>query len=45
MEETIFKQTLTYSSKQERDDDFDGVFLSSKEAFARLEGYLKKSRQ
>ena len=43
-QETIFKQTLTYSSKRERDDDFDGVFTSSKEAFARLERYLPQFR-
>jgi uncharacterized protein YndB with AHSA1/START domain len=37
---TVFTQTLRYASKQERDEDFDGVATSSKEAYARLEGYL-----
>lgn len=42
---TVFKQTLLYSSKQERDEDFDGVATSSKEAYARLERYLAQMGQ
>ena len=42
--ETRFKQTMTYSSKQERDDDFDGVATSSTEVYANLERYLRPSR-
>ena len=43
--ETLFKQTMTYSSKQERDDDFDGVVTSSTEVYANLERYLRSSRR
>ena len=39
-EKTVFKQTLGYSSKQERDEDFDGVATSATEAYAKLERYL-----
>lgn len=39
-EKTIFKQTLRYSSKQERDEDFPGVATSSNQAYARLDRYL-----
>ena len=38
--ETIFRQTLRYASKQERDEDFAGVASSSKEAYGRLDKYL-----
>jgi uncharacterized protein YndB with AHSA1/START domain len=44
-EKTIFKQTLRYSSKQERDEDFPGVAASSKEAYARLDRYLPQLGQ
>ncbi len=37
---TVFKQTLAYSSRRERDDDFDGVVKSATEAYANLERYL-----
>ena len=40
---SVFKQTLRYASKQERDEDFDGVATSSKEAYARLDRYLAQS--
>ena len=43
--ETVFKQTMTYSSKRERDDDFDGVATSSAEVYANLERYLRSSRR
>ncbi len=41
---TVFQQTITYSSKQERDDDFDGVATSAVEVYANLERYLRSSR-
>jgi len=41
--ETVFKQTIAYSSKQERDDDFDGVASSATEVYANLERYLGSS--
>ncbi|NIR51277.1 hypothetical protein GWO43_21945 [candidate division KSB1 bacterium] len=44
-EETVFKQTLGYSSKQERDADFDGVVTSAAEAYEKLERYLAQIRQ
>lgn len=37
---TEFKQMLRYSSKRERDEDFEGVKTSSAEAYAKLERYL-----
>jgi len=37
---TVFTQTLKYPSKQERDDDFDGVATSATEAYDKLERYL-----
>lgn len=42
--ETVFKQAIAYSSKQERDDDFDGVATSATEVCANLERYLRSSR-
>ena len=42
--ETVFKQTLEYSSKQERDEDFDGVATSAVEVYAGLERYLASAR-
>jgi uncharacterized protein YndB with AHSA1/START domain len=42
--ETVFTQTMTYSSKRERDDDFDGVATSAAEVYANLERYLRGSR-
>ncbi len=42
--ETFFEQTITYSTKEERDADFDGVAASSKEAYANLARYLASSR-
>jgi len=44
-EKTIFKQTLRYLSKQERDQDFPGVTASSKEAYAKLDRYLMQLGQ
>lgn len=44
-EKTIFKQTLRYSSKQERDEDFPGVATSSNEAYAKLDSYLAQLEQ
>jgi predicted esterase len=41
---TVFKQTIVYSSKQERDQDFDGVATSATEVYANLEHYLRSSR-
>jgi uncharacterized protein YndB with AHSA1/START domain len=43
--ETVFRQTLVYSSKQERDEDFDGVATSATEAYAELERYLTQIRR
>jgi uncharacterized protein YndB with AHSA1/START domain len=37
---TVFRQTLHYETKQERNEDFDGVATSSTEAYARLERHL-----
>jgi uncharacterized protein YndB with AHSA1/START domain len=42
--ETLFKQTLKYPSKQERDDDFDGVTRSAAEIYGNLERYLGSRR-
>lgn len=39
---TQFRQVLAYASKRERDEDFEGVATSSKEAFLRLENYLRE---
>jgi uncharacterized protein YndB with AHSA1/START domain len=39
--ETRLTQTLRYASAQERDDDFDGVATSSREAYAKLARYLR----
>lgn len=44
-EKTIFKQTLRYSSKQERDEDFPGVATSSTDAYAKLDRYLAQLGQ
>jgi len=41
-EETVFRQTLVYRSRLERDGDLPGVSTSSKDAFARLERYLEQ---
>jgi uncharacterized protein YndB with AHSA1/START domain len=38
--ETQFTQTLRYGSTRERDDDFEPVATSSREAYARLGRYL-----
>ena len=37
---TRFTQTVRYSSKQERDEDFDGVAASAQEVYPKLERYL-----
>ena len=42
--ETVFKQTMVYSSKQERDADFDGVATSATEVYANLERYVGSPR-
>ena len=39
-QETTFKQTLVYSSKRERDEDFDGVVTSSEQVYHQLDRYL-----
>jgi uncharacterized protein YndB with AHSA1/START domain len=39
-ENTSFRQTLRYSSKSERDEGYDGVATSAREAYARLEQHL-----
>jgi uncharacterized protein YndB with AHSA1/START domain len=39
--ETRFMQTLRYASTHERDEDFDGVATSSREAYAKLARYLE----
>lgn len=41
---TVFKQTLTYPSEKERDQDFDGVAASATEVYSRLERYLASAR-
>ena len=38
---TMLRQRLTYASKQERDEDLNGVSTSSAEAFDRLDAYLR----
>ena len=42
--ETRLTQTLRYASAQERDDDFNGVAASSREAYAKLARYLAAPR-
>jgi len=42
--DTVFKQTIAYSSKHQRDDDFDGVATSATEVYANLERYLESCR-
>jgi uncharacterized protein YndB with AHSA1/START domain len=42
--ETLFKQTLKYPSRQERDEDFDGVATSAAELYGNLERYLGSHR-
>lgn len=37
---TFFKQTLTYSSKAERDEDYEGVVTSSGDVYPKLAQYL-----
>jgi uncharacterized protein YndB with AHSA1/START domain len=39
---TRFRQTLRYLSTGERDEDFDGVATSSREAYAKLARYLAR---
>jgi uncharacterized protein YndB with AHSA1/START domain len=39
---TRFTQTLRYFSTRERDEDFDGVATSSREAYANLARYLAR---
>lgn len=39
--ETRLTQTLRYATAQERDEDFDGVAASSREAYAKLARYLR----
>lgn len=41
---TRFTQTLRYFSTPERDEDFDGVAASSREAYAKLARYLETPR-
>ena len=41
---TIFKQTLTYPSKSERDEDFEGVVESANEVYTTLDLYLAQLR-
>jgi uncharacterized protein YndB with AHSA1/START domain len=41
---TRLTQTLSYASARERDDDFDGVATSSREAYAKLARYLAAPR-
>ena len=40
---TVLTQTILYSSKEERDGDFDAVASSSAEIYAKLEHYLESS--
>lgn len=42
---TRFTQTLRYFSARERDEDFDGVATSAREAFAKLSRYLDTRKQ
>jgi uncharacterized protein YndB with AHSA1/START domain len=41
-EGTVFRQTLRYSSREERDGDFDAVATSAAEAYTNLERYLAR---
>jgi len=41
---TVFRQTIVYPSKQERDDDFEGVESSARELYANLERYAGSLR-
>jgi uncharacterized protein YndB with AHSA1/START domain len=43
-DETRLTQTLRYASARERDEDFDGVATSSREAYAKLARYLAAPR-
>jgi uncharacterized protein YndB with AHSA1/START domain len=40
---TALRQQLRYRSKQERDDDFDGVASSAAEGYGNLERYLSET--
>jgi len=44
-QETTFKQTLVYSSKSERDEDFEGVVTSSEQVYQRLDRYLEQTHR
>jgi uncharacterized protein YndB with AHSA1/START domain len=44
-EQTVFTQTTTYSSKEDRDGDFEAVAASAADLFARLEHYLESPRR
>ncbi len=41
---TVLTQTILYSSKEQRDGDFDAVASSSAEIYAKLERYLESSQ-
>lgn len=40
--ETVLHQNLRYSSKRERDEDFDGVTTSAEDAFSKLDRYFEQ---
>ena len=40
--ETLFRQTLVYATKEERDADLDGVTSSAAEVYGNLERYLSQ---
>jgi uncharacterized protein YndB with AHSA1/START domain len=42
---TRYTQTLRYASEQERDEDFEGVAISTRESMAKLAKYLSETLQ
>ena len=42
--DTVFRQTIVYASKKERDDDFESVATSASEVYTRLARYLESPR-
>jgi uncharacterized protein YndB with AHSA1/START domain len=42
--DTVFKQTIVYASKQQRDEDFNGVATSAAEVYASLARHLESPR-
>jgi uncharacterized protein YndB with AHSA1/START domain len=43
--DTVFRRTIVYASKAERDEDFNGVATSASEVYAYLARYLESPRR